>query len=151
MCQRKQTEPKYAVFYAHANRIIRACVEDGSIGGKVGETVRLHLRSLEERQQSCPNPDKHPCCCHYSLGSPCLAEQERDYRITRVEVIEGDGEFGGDDGIDRVLEERDWQEKKRFQSDPDMFDWYYALNILGLVGKPLDYFPLSGAIVVELD
>jgi hypothetical protein len=129
---------KYAVFYALKDKIIEAVVEDGSIRKKVGTTLRLSATSVSERGN---DPDTR------SLKRP---QETREYKIVAIEVFEGDGRFGGDDGIDRVLEDRDWEEGRAYQNK-DFFDWYYAANILGIFSKPRDYFPLNGSIIVELE
>lgn len=127
---------KYAIFYALQNKIIHA--EMGNLGvvqGKIGTTLTLNARSLSEREQAHGQETEQP---------------QREYKLVACKVFEGDGQFGGDDGVDRVLADRPWVEGLAFEND-DFFDWYYAANILGVIFKAQDYFPLTGAVIVEME
>jgi hypothetical protein len=146
------TQKKYGVFYALGDKFIRAAVEDGSVRDKVGTTVRLNVRSLHERGESCPHRcTARYCCTNEPDKAPCVPEETREYKIVRVKVIEGDGQFGGDDGVDAVLHDREWEDLRAYDYNRDFFDWYFAANILGIIFRPLDYFPLTGSIIVDLE
>jgi hypothetical protein len=129
---------KFALFFALQNKIIHAEMGDRSVYEKVGTTLPLSALSLSERKRT------HAECNAGDL------EEKRQYKIVGLRVFHGDGEFAGDDGIDRVLKDRPWLEGLAFENG-DFFDWYYAANILGIVCQPREYFPLSGAIIVELE
>jgi hypothetical protein len=151
MSNRVGTENKYAVFYAHGDKFIRAAVEDGSVRDKLGTTLRLNVRSMRERCASCPTPRKFPCCTHLSDKDPCVPEETREYKIAGIKVFEGDKEIGGDDGIAHVLNNREWENLRALKYDRTLFDWYYALNILGMMSWTIDYLPFTGSIIVDLE